>query len=106
MIPFWDYCKLARVRLLGVNVLDEFMRKHPPARSPVRAWIAEVREATWTEPSEVLQRYPRASIVNGHFLFRLGGNKYRLDTRIDFVTAIVLALRAGTHSQYDNWNFD
>ncbi len=94
------------VRVLGTHLLAKFIRKHERARSPLASWVAEVKEATWVGPASVKARYPHMSIIGGHYVFNIGGNKYRLDTRIHFDPGTVLVLRVGTHEQYDSWKFD
>ncbi len=84
----------------------DFMRKHERARSPVQSWLAEASEADWGKPLDVKQWLARMSIVNDHYVFRIGGNKFRLDTRINFDSKTVLVLRIGTHEQYETWSFD
>jgi mRNA interferase HigB len=82
------------------------MRKHPRARAPVQSWVAEAEEAEWAEPLHVKERYAHVSIVNDHYVFNIGGNKYRLDTRINFDAQTVLVMRIGTHEQYETWSFN
>ena len=73
----------------------------------MRAWAAEVEDAEWQNTMDIKNRYRRtASIIDGgRVVFNLKGNKYRLDTRINFPTRIVLVVRAGTHAEYDRWRF-
>jgi len=82
------------------------MRKHAQARASLKAWLAEAQEAAWREPSDVKARYAHLSLVNDHYVFNIGGNKFRLDAFINFETQTVLVLRIGTHEQYDKWSFD
>ncbi len=96
----------AEVRVVGRQRLIDFMRKHERARSPVQSWLAEASEADWGKPLDVKQRFTHMSIVNDHYVFNIGGNKFRLDTRINFDSKTVLVLRIGTHEQYGTWSFD
>jgi mRNA interferase HigB len=96
----------ARVRVVGRQRLIDFTQKHERARSSVQSWLAEASEAEWERPLDVKQRFPHMSIVNDHYVFNIGGNKFRLDTRINFETRTVLVLRIGTHQQYETWSFN
>ena len=96
----------AGVRVVGRQRLIDFMQKHERARSPVQSWLAEASEAEWERPLDVKQRFAHMSIVNNHYVFNIGGNKFRLDTRINFETGTVLVLRIGTHEQYETWSFN
>jgi mRNA interferase HigB len=55
---------------------------------------------------DVKKRYAHVSTINNHHVFNIGGNKFRLDTRINFDAGIVLANRIGTHEQYETWSFE
>lgn len=94
------------MRVLGKGVLEDFGRRHAPARSRIQSWLAEAEEAEWDTPADVLERYPHASIISGdRVVFNIGGNNYRLDARIHFQRKLVLILRVGTHSEYNRWSF-
>ena len=45
--------------------------------------------------------FATASIVGDCIVFNIGGNKYRLITRIRYVTQKVFVLKVMTHSEYD-----
>ena len=90
--------------LVGRDKLEAFARKHPQARGPISAWVAEVEQANWETMAELKDRYPTASILSDNVvIFNLGGNKYRLETRVLLASGLVIVLRIGTHSEYDKW---
>ena len=92
------------MKLVGRDRLEAFTRKHAQARGPIRAWVAEVKQATWVTMAELKDRYPAASVLSDNtVIFNLGGNKYRLETRVLLGSEIVIVLRIGTHSEYDKW---
>jgi mRNA interferase HigB len=82
------------------------MRKHPDARGPGSAWLAEAEEAAWATPMNVKERYANLSVIKQHYVFNIGGNKYRLDCLINFDSGVLFVNRIGTHSEYDTWSFD
>jgi len=45
--------------------------------------------------------FPSASIVGDCVVFNIGGNKYRLVTRIRYKSRKVFVLKVMTHSEYD-----
>lgn len=94
------------MRVIGKEHLTDFMKRYDRSRRPLRAWLAEVKEEQWETTADLKARYPKASIVNDHYIFDIGGNKFRLDTRVDFERKIVLILRVGTHAQYNDWKFN
>lgn len=93
------------MRVIGVPILEEFMRRHLEVKKPVQAWLAEARNATWKAPHELKEQYSSASILKGgRVVFNLKGNKYRLVVRIDYRMQIVRIEKVGTHDEYDGWD--
>lgn len=91
--------------IVGRNQLDEFMQAHADARPALSAWASHVVSARWRNPLEMLERYPRASVIrSGLVVFDIKGNDYRLAARIDFDNAIVRVLKVGTHAEDDGWS--
>ncbi len=95
------------MKVIGKIALDDFKKKHSDVRSQVEAWLTEVEEAEWKKATDVKQRYPRATFIHDkRVVFKLKGDKYRLDTIINFKVGNVLVKRAGTHAEYDKWSFE
>lgn len=94
------------MKLLGKNHLADIGRRHPDIRSALAAWEREVEEASWMTPAELKARYPKASFVGkDNVIFDIRGGNYRLQARVNFVTAVVIVVRVGTHAEYDRWTF-
>lgn len=94
------------MKVVGRKVLDDFGRQHSDVRSQLNVWILEAEEAQWENTHDIRARYAHASFVgNDRVVFNMGGNKYRLDTKIDFKRQIILIKRIGTHAEYNRWNF-
>jgi mRNA interferase HigB len=93
------------MKLLGIQILHEFVEKHADARSQIDSWRAEIEEAQWDTPNELKNRYPKASILKDrNVIFDICGNKYRLWTQISFQNKVVLIKNIDTHKEYDKWN--
>ncbi len=92
------------MRIVGREVLHEFMLQHAEAKAATKAWLAEAEEVEWKAPMDIKERYPHASILSGNrVIFNLKGNKYRLEVKINYGNQIVLIKRAGTHAEYSRW---
>jgi mRNA interferase HigB len=93
------------VRLLGRTLLASFAAEHADSRDALRAWEQEVVAATWTDPHQLRQRYPTASLLgDGVVVFNIRGNRYRLVARVEYARQVVLVQRIGTHAEYDRWD--
>jgi len=76
---------------------------HRAAEGPLRAWYTHVNSKTlsWHSWSAVKADFPTASPVGSCVVFNIGGNKFRLVTRILFRSQKVFVLKVMTHSEYD-----
>jgi mRNA interferase HigB len=74
-----------------------------PAEGPLRAWYTHVssKGVSWQAWGEVRASFASASIVGDCIVFNVGGNKYRLISRIRYATQKVFVLKVMTHSEYD-----
>lgn len=91
------------MRVVGRKRLDEFRERHGEAGDQVHAWLCEVEEAKWEERRHVKQRYPHASFLgDNRVVFKIKGNKYRIDTKVNWHTQIVLVKRVGTPEECDH----
>ncbi len=92
------------MKLIGKQLLQDFITRCADAQSQVESWEAEVEEAEWSTPHELKCRYPKASILrNQNVVFDICGNKYRLWVKINYKNKLVLIKKIGTHKEYDKW---
>lgn len=73
------------------------------SEGPLKAWYAHVssRPVAWRSWSDVKAMFSTASIVGNCIVFNIGGNKYRLVTRVLYPSQKVFILKVMTHSEYD-----
>lgn len=93
------------VRVISKSRLKSFWTQpgRDGAEPPLKAWstIVSNRATDWHDHSDVKEMFPSASIVGDCVVFNIGGNKYRLVTRMRFPTHVVYVLRVMTHREYD-----
>jgi mRNA interferase HigB len=96
------------MRIIARRTLREFVadragRKDQPAlKAALDAWFDEVRNAKWTNASDLKRSYRTASIVTAErVVFNIKGNDYRLVAAVDFDKGILWIKWIGTHSDYD-----
>ena len=70
---------------------------------PLTAWYVHVshRSVAWSNWAEVKATFATASLVGNCVVFNIGGNKYRLVTRILYPSQKVFTLKVMTHAEYD-----
>jgi mRNA interferase HigB len=90
------------MRVIAVSTLRTFWMRHPDAEQPLKAWFEEATNASWTQPSDIKERYRSASILkNRRVVFNIKGNDYRLVVAIAYKLQVVYVKFVGTHEEYD-----
>jgi mRNA interferase HigB len=77
------------------------------SEGPLRAWYTHVNHTSvaWRNWGDVRSQFRTASLVGNCVVFNIGGNKYRLVTRILYPSQKVFVLKVMTHAEYnqDRW---
>jgi mRNA interferase HigB len=89
------------MRILSRATVREFWKTHADAAGPLKAWFAEVNNATWKTMVDIKRQHATASVVdNERVVFNIGVNKYRLVVKIWFPGQVVWIKFIGTHRRY------
>jgi mRNA interferase HigB len=92
------------MRIIARKALREFWQRpgNGAAERPLRVWEALAKQAAWRNPAQVKATFNSADILPGNrAVFDIGGNKFRMITRIDYRHGIVFIVCVLTHAQYD-----
>jgi mRNA interferase HigB len=93
------------MRVISKTRLRQFWEQsgYDDAGGPLRAWYTHVNSKTvsWRSWGDVKGDFASASIVGNCVVFNIGGNKYRLVTRILYPSQKVFVLKVMTHEEYD-----
>ncbi len=96
------------MKLVGAEIIEEGQKRHADAAKRLAAWRAEVVAKTtiWKSFQDVRGRYPATDKVGESYVFDIGGNRYRLIVKINFVVGVVAVRWFGTHAEYDKINVE
>jgi mRNA interferase HigB len=93
------------MRVISQSRLRQFweLSGRADAEGPLRAWYTHVKSKTvsWRSWGEVKASFATASLVGDCVVFNVGGNKYRLITRVLYPSQKVFVLKVMTHAEYD-----
>ena len=92
------------MRIVSHRKLKEFYEQagYEDARIPLERWYHTVDEAKWHSFAEMRMFFGTVDYVgNQHYVFNIGGNKYRLIVVVKFVMGYVFIRFVGTHQDYD-----
>lgn len=96
------------MRIISKRTLREYWEDDPISEKPLDEWYRRVKKLRARNLVELREIFPHADIVGECIVFNVGGNKYRLITRIDFFRQTLYLRSVLTHREYDKgiWKSD
>jgi mRNA interferase HigB len=103
------YAILLFVNVIALRTLHEFWEVHVEAEDALRDWNKLARSVNPTNFAELKATFGSVDLARAKddtviFIFDVGGNNYRIVTRIDFEYRVLFVLEVLTHQDYDRWN--
>ena len=93
------------MKIVAIKVLREFWEIYPDAEQHLKAWLVEVRQATWAQPAGIKEKYRNVSILkNRRVVFNIKDDHYRLVASVAYRFGAVYIKFIGMHEQYDSIN--
>jgi mRNA interferase HigB len=81
--------------------LNEFAAGQPAAKGPLDAWFKIMSRAEFRNLMEIRAVFPAADDVQGLCVFNIGGNKFRLVTKVEYRWQKVFIVDVLTHEDYN-----
>jgi len=90
------------VKVYGESAIAKFARKHAASRKPLQRFLEIARAAEWPHFPSVKQTFAATGYApsTGTLIFDIGGNKYRIITRVDFKEQVLFIQSVLTHEEY------
>ena len=83
-------------------LVDFYSERFPDSKTSIEEWYSLAKKAEWKNAAEVKIDRPDVDCPgNGHFIFNICGNKYRLIVKILFQVQRIYIRFVGTHKEYD-----
>lgn len=97
-----------KMRIITRRRLREFWEIDNQSHAPLDDWYRKVKKLTVASLVDLHNTFPHADLVGKCLVFNVGGNKYRLITKFDFLRQIVYIKHILTHNEYskDKWKAD
>ncbi len=89
------------MHIITKKPLKNFWEKYPDSENALRSWYQIVKKAKWSNLADARNDFPHADLVGVCTIFNIGGNKYRLITKIFYPNKKVLIRFVLTHKEYD-----
>ena len=82
--------------------LQQCVQRHARSKKTIDLWLRHVQAMKWRTPHDVKRSFQTVSILkSGRAVFNLGGNRFRVITKIFYSTQMVQVRFAGSHDEYD-----
>ncbi|HCO7922909.1 TPA: type II toxin-antitoxin system HigB family toxin [Escherichia coli] len=92
------------MKVLNVEKLHSFSRKHNQAKGALDSWYDEVIRENWKTTQDIRNRFNSADFLpDNRVIFNIKGNNYRLVVQVIYQAGIVIVEKVGTHAEYDKW---
>lgn len=89
------------MRIISRKLLREFWQANKDAEIPLKNWYKTAQQATWQNLAEIREDCPSADLVGRCTVFNIGGNKFRLIVKIEFLKQKIYTKFVLTHKEYD-----
>ena len=96
------------MHVVSKKKITDFITKYPGSESSLLSWYSIVNTEIFSDLNELRNWFPNADLVGRRTVFNIGGNKYRMITRVNFASKRIFILYLLTHSEYskDKWKKD
>ena len=91
------------MRVISRRKLQQFWQKNRPSESLLIAWYTAVKskKTDWSNFADVRAMFASTDLVGNCLVFDIGGNSYRLITRVIYSSHVVYILKVMTHAEYN-----
>ncbi len=96
------------MHIISRKVLKEFWEKNSEAKKTLLSWYKVAKKADWRNFSDIRESFRHADIYRDCVIFDIGGNKFRLITKIRYKRKRIYIRFVLKHSDYDKglWKDD
>jgi mRNA interferase HigB len=91
------------MEIVNLEIIESFKRQYSGSRKPLEDWLNKTLSANWKTPNDIKRMFSTASFVKRFVIFNIGGNKYRLLTKVIYEVQRVRVLKVDTHEGYNKW---
>ncbi|MDA3979546.1 type II toxin-antitoxin system HigB family toxin [Gallibacterium sp. AGMB14963] len=94
------------MKILGKEMLYDYIRFHPNARSSIEDWILVMESVEFKSPQDIKNQFSSVDFLpKNHCIFNINGNHHRLFVKVIYISGSLLIKWIGTHSEYDKLDF-
>jgi len=88
------------MHIISKKRITDFIAKYPDSESSLLGWYSIANSEIFSDFSDLRNWFPHADLISRRTVFNISGNKYRMITRVNFISKRVFILDILTHSEY------
>ncbi len=88
------------MHIISKKKITDFIKEHPDSESSLFGWYSIVNTEILSDFNELRNWFPNADLVGRRTVFNISGNKYRMITRVNFISKRIFIFDILTHSEY------
>ncbi|UOR07465.1 type II toxin-antitoxin system HigB family toxin [Hymenobacter aerilatus] len=90
------------MRTISRSIINAFIARYPESAEVLRTWYAIVDAADWSTFQDMKDTFNTVDLIgDNHYVFNVGGNKYRIIALIFLPSRRVYLRAILTHKEYD-----
>ncbi len=89
------------MHIISKRILRDFWQDNKDAETSLLNWFNVAQKSNWQNLAEIREDFPHADLVGRCTVFNIGGNKYRLIVKIEFLKQKIYTKFVLTHKEYD-----
>lgn len=94
------------MKLHNIQKLYKFIKKHRNSKKTIENWKVFVENSDWNSFDDIKDCFNVRFINESRLVFKIGGIKWRIDTKIDYPNKQLFIMRVGTHEEYNKWKYE
>ena len=91
---------LIDMHIISKKKITDFISKYPASESSLLGWYSIVGFEGFSDFNEPRDWFPHADLVGRRTVFNISGNRYRMMTRINYISKRIFIFDILTHSEY------
>ena len=89
------------MKLISNRMLREFAERYPDAATPLEVFRRRIEHGQFGNFAALAAAFRAIDKVGDHYVFNIGGNKYRIAAAIAFSVQTIWIKAVMTHAEYD-----
>ncbi len=92
------------MNIVNLDIVDNFKLKHSNSRNALDIFVNILKNTQCNNTNELKKTFSSVDFVRRCTIFDVGGNKYRVIAKVNYVLNVVSIKYVFLHSDYEKWS--